>query len=469
MSISEAQIFKEVCENDFAFFCKQYLKVVEPETEFEWSWHHDVLCHYAERVYYGYYQNLDINIPPRMMKSMIMTVLFPCWIWTKRPSFKILCASGSADLAIKFNTKRRDLIRSEAYTKIWPIVIRDDKDKVNEFANYRGGFMKAVSALGRVVGEGADLLLSDDLLDAMKSFSKANRDAVNTWFSQAFYNRAQDKKKVMRININQRLHVNDPSGNIEKNHNFVKLVLPMRMTAKNESTCDFVDPRKEGEFLHPSRYGMAEMEDDLKALGNSGFSAQHQQSPKPIGGGLIKDEWIRYYTELPEKFDKKIITADLTFKGLDTSDYVSFMIWGKIENRKYLINVVRGKWTYKVTKDRFKDFCANNHAPIKYIEDKANGPAMISDFEGQITGLTAWPKKGSPYGKMDKVSRLKLCSVDFENGEVYLPKDLVITEQVVEELTSFTEKGSATGNDDLVDTVSMGLLELKQAQTFFSG
>lgn len=476
MSISERQLFKEVCENDFSFFCKQYLKVVEPETAFEWNWHLDVICHQCEMVYYGHTRNLDIQIPPRMLKSLIVSILFPAWVWTKKPSTKFICASRSMELSVGFNTKRRDLILSDEYQNVWTIVIRDDQNKDSKFVNYHNGFMHAVSAEGKVTGAGGDILISDDLLDAMDAFSKAKRTAVNTWFSQAFYGRAQNKKNVRRININQRLHKDDPSGNIQKNHNYDTLILEMVKTENNRSTVDYVDPRQPKELLFPSRYSEKELADDKKALGSYGYSAQMQQNPIPIGGGMIKEEWIRYWTVLPDNFDEVIITGDLTFKGEDTSDYVSFMIWGKKGNIKYLVKVVRGKWTYRQTKIKFKQF-VESHPDVgrKWIEDKANGPALISDLSDNsdpnnpgITGLKAWPEKGSPYVKLDKVGRLGLCSDQFELGEVYLPKDDEITKELVVELTSFTENGSATGNDDMVDTTTMALLELKKSEAFFS-
>ena len=467
MAFSEQQIFKELCENDFSFFVKQYVKVVEPETEFIWNWHLDVLCNHCEGIYYGQYQNLDIQIPPRMMKSLIISILFPVWVWIKTPSKKFLCASRSFDLSVGFNLRRRNLIESEQFQVIWPIKLRHDQNTTYKFANYHGGFMQSVSALGKVTGEGADFLVSDDLLDAMDAFSKAKREAVTKWYSNAFYSRAQDKRTVKRLNINQRLHVKDVSGHLEENHNFDKLVLPMIKTEKNLSTTDFIDPRDVGEFLFPARYGEKEKDDDYKALGIYGWSSQHQQTPRPIGGGIIKEEWIRYYDVLPT-MDRKIITADLTFKGNAKSDYVSFQCWGISKGQKYLVDLVRGKWSYKETKDHFLTFCKKNDAQNKYVEDKANGPALISDLKSIVSGLKGWPEEGSKYMNADKVQRLHFCSQDYEMGEVYLPKNIALVDTFVEELTSFTEKGSATGNDDMVDTSTMALLQLRRSKTFFS-
>lgn len=465
--MNEKEIFKEVCEDNFAFYSKQMLKIIEPETDFMWNWHLDVLCKACEDVFNGKLPKLDINMPPRMLKSLIVNVLFPTWVWTKKPSEKFLCASGNYDLATSFNIKRRDLISSDLYQELWSLKLREDKNRTDSFSNTDGGMMHAVSALGKITGVGGDYLLSDDLLDAMDSFSKTKRDAVRRWYNSAFYNRAQDKKTVKRININQRLHQQDISSDLREK-GFERIVLEMVKTDLNESTVKFNDPRKVGEFLFPFRYSHHEAEDDKRALGSYGWSSQYQQRPSPEGGGIIKREWVRYYDTQPS--GRKIIVADLTFKGTDKSDYVSFMAWCSDGNNKYLIDVVRGKWSYKVTKDKFKSFCEkHSDAHIKYVEDKASGPALISDLKDEIKGIRAWPEKGSKYSGAGKVERLYLVQPDFEDGIVYFPKNLEIMEDYLEELLGFTENGSTTGNDDMVDTTSMGLLELKRSKTFFKG
>lgn len=464
---SELDLFKGACEGSFSFFCKQFLKVVEPETEFKWNWHLDVVCQACEDSYYGRLPKLDINIPPRMLKSLIVSVLFPCWVWTKKPSSKFLCAARSFDLSFSFNIKRRDVIKSDLYQMIWGIQLRDDSDRVDEFKNRYGGLMKSVSALGKVTGEGGDFLLSDDLLDAMDAFSKTKRNAVREWYRTAFYNRAQDKKTVRRININQRLHQQDISNLLEE-IGFDRIVLPMVKEESDRSTIDFKDPRKEGEFLFPERYGEEEKQDEMKALGHYGWSSQYQQRPVPIGGGIIKQEWLRFY-EGTRSFQKIIITADLSFKGGEKNDYNSIACWGTDGTNKYLIDLIRGKWTFSKTKEMFSAFCSKHNAQLKYVEDKANGSALIDDLKKDIIGLRAWPQQGSNLIKAGKVERLYFVQPDFESGLVYLPKNLNIIDSFIEELLGFTDNGSTTGNDDMVDVTTMGLLELRKSKTFFAG
>ena len=154
--MNDSQMFKEVCENDFEFYVKHFLKVLEPETEFEWNWHMSLLCHHCEKVFYGEISNLDINIPPRMLKSVIVSVLFPTWVWIKDPSFKIIGASSTNALAKLFNIKRREIIESDAYQFYWPIKIKDYMNTVNKFENTDNGFMQSVSVGSSIIGQGAD-------------------------------------------------------------------------------------------------------------------------------------------------------------------------------------------------------------------------------------------------------------------------------------------------------------------------
>ena len=469
--MTEREIFKELCENDFSFYVEQFLKVLEPETKFEWNWHMDLLCHHCEKVYYGEISNLDINIPPRSLKTAIVSILFPTWIWTKKPSFKILSASATSTLSTLINIKRREIIESDEWQSLWPLQLKDYSNKTTKFENLYNGFMQAASVGGSIIGQGADLIISDDLLNVLDAYSRAKREYANNWFSMALFNRVQNKKTAKRINIMQRLHANDLSGHIAKNHNFDTLIIQMEKTNQSLGSIKYNDPRKEGEFLQSSRYSEKEKQDEIGGLGFSGYSSQMQQSPVPIGGGIVKTEWLRYYdyNNLPQTFDHIIISADLSFKGGYMNDYVCFQLWGKKGNVKYLLDIVRGKWSYKLTKDHFKAFCLKHPtAGIKWIEDKANGPALVDDLRTEITGLQGWPHHTKKNLKdLDKVQRLHLVSQEYENGLVYLPKGVNLVDLFVEELTSFTENGSATGNDDMVDTSTMALIELKQSSDFF--
>ena len=163
-------------------------------------------------------------------------------------------------------------------------------------------------------------LLSDDLIDPTDAFSATVRDATTFWYSNTFYSRVQNKMNAKRININQRLHMKDVSGFIAETYKFDTLVIPMQKMEKNTGTVHWEDPREVGEFIQPSRFGQQQKDDEYKGLGVYGWSSQYQQSPIPVGGGIVKEEWIRRYSVLPE-MDRIIITGDLAFKKGRDTDY----------------------------------------------------------------------------------------------------------------------------------------------------
>src|SRR5690606_27927777 len=134
-----------------------------------------------------------------MLKSHIVSILFPTWIWTKKPSFKIIGASSTHTMTQRFNIKRREIIESDAYQSLWPIKIKEYRNTIDHFENTENGFMKSVSVGSAITGEGADLLISDDLIDVMNAFSKSVRDTTCRWYSSLFYGRVQDKKNAKRI------------------------------------------------------------------------------------------------------------------------------------------------------------------------------------------------------------------------------------------------------------------------------
>lgn len=470
--MSEKQIFNHLCINDFGFFLKQALKVIEPETEFEWNFHMDEMCRVLQEIEEGKYREVDFNVPPRTLKTLIISVSFPCWVWLRKPETKFLSASSSYELANKINIKRRELIESDFYQGVKTVKIKDYRNRIDLFENVYNGFMQSVSAGGKITGAGADYLLSDDLIDAKDAFSKASRNTIRNWYSNAYYNRAQNRRKVKRINVNQRLHKDDISGLIREKYNFERFVLEMVKTDKELGTIEIKDPRELGELLHPRIYNDLDLNQDKRSLGTFGYSAQLQQDPTSPDGGIVKKSQLRYYK--PDKhlsYEKKIITGDLNKTGDSSGDYCVFACWGKSGTNKYLIDMVRGKWSYKITKEKFKDFCNKHNAIHKYIENQANGPALISDLKDEIKGIIAWPLKKSGLNSADKVTRMHLVSTEFENGNVYINEELGkkddesigLLQDYEEELLGFSDVGSGTGHDDMVDTTTMALIELKKS------
>lgn len=458
--MNEDYLFKLVCENDLVFFLKVMLPVLEPETNYIHNWHVEVIADHLMRVAnkddkYGpdeLIENLDVNIPPRTIKSLLVNIIFPCWVWTWWPSAKFISGSHTATLSQSFNMKRRRLIKSELYQRYWPIQLEKDADTQRFFENTSKGFMQAISTGGAITGVGADFLLSDDLISADSAFSKADRDNAVRWYFQEFFNRLIHQNKSRRVNINQRLHEEDISGTINKDHPyFEKLIIPMvKKSDQVQNKTGWVDPRKEGEFIHPARFGEKEKDQYYKAYGAYGWAGQMQQEPAPADGGIIKKEWIRVEDISHLDLSDNLISVDATFKGGKGSDFVAMELWARSQANFVLVDMIRGRWDFPQTLQMLANFY-NKHTPrMVLIEDKANGPAIISLVQDKIPGVVPVSPKDS------KEARVHQSAHYFESGNVIINKDLANKQIIIDELTMFPN----AAHDDTVDAATQAINEL---------
>ena len=215
--------------------------------------------------------------------------------------------------------------------------------------------------------------------------------------------------------------------------------------------------RKAGEPLHPERFGLAALNRIRQNVGERDWAALYQQRPVPDGGGMFKEAWLRYYQpgDLPPRYDKVVISWDMTFKESDTSDYVVGQVWGRKGANFYLLDQVRGRMDFVKTLDAFVALARKHPTVIrKLVEDKANGPAIISALRNKVSGIVPVVPKES------KEARASAVSTFWEAGNVYLPDPTAnpwVRLEFVPELTSFP----AGAHDDQVDAMSQALNDLK--------
>src|ERR1700736_3059768 len=98
--------YRASLESDFASFVRAAWPLIEPRNTLSWSWHYDLICEYLQLAHARKIKRLIINIPPRTLKSIIVTVMFPVWVWTHRPSESFACASYADGLSEELSVKR---------------------------------------------------------------------------------------------------------------------------------------------------------------------------------------------------------------------------------------------------------------------------------------------------------------------------------------------------------------------------
>jgi predicted phage terminase large subunit-like protein len=206
-------------------------------------------------------------------------------------------------------------------------------------------------------------------------------------------------------------------------------------------------------YLWEARYPRSEYEATKKALGSHLWSAMYQQEPHPEEGGILKRNWWKFYKAIPKHFDIIIQSWDMTFKDLQTSDYVVGQVWGKEKGDFYLLDQFRARVDMPQTGRALKSLTAKwPKAWQKLVEDTANGPAIIQTLRHEVSGLVPIHPKES------KIARAYSVTPLMESGNVYLPDPSICPwiHDFIEECSSFPN-GT---HDDQVDACAQALRKL---------
>lgn len=243
----------------------------------------------------------------------------------------------------------------------------------------------------------------------------------------------------------------------------------LRLPAIAEDEQDLLN-REIGEPLCPELGFDKQWAKDKKAeVGSRTWASLFQQRPAPAGGSIFKREWIRYYVRteeqkrewglsdnaivLPTHFDKVAQSWDCTFKDSSTSDFVAGGVWSRKKAQYFLLDVDHRRMGFADTMKAIRAMSDKwPQARSKYVEDKANGSAIIEMLKDEISGITPVNPDGGKEARAHAVSPL------FEAGNVYLPHPNMCpwVEDVIEELVSFPN----AAHDDLVDMTTQALNQL---------
>lgn len=449
---------------DFPTYFRAAWNVLEPKTKLKRNWHQDLIAEYLQACHIGQIKRLIINIGPRNLKSNLVTVTFPTWTWIDVPERRYIFTSYGDGLSTKHSVDRRTLIESDWYQSGWSdrFAMSSDQNVKTEFTNDRRGGMLATSMHGAVTGKGCDFLIVDDPHDAQKAYSEAIRESDISAFNQKFSTRLNDKKNGVIIVVMQRLHEQDLSGTLLDQGGWE--LLKLEGECEEPKTIHFPMSgrsivRDVGDLLHPEREGPTEIAEHRRTLGSAGFAAQIQQEPTPLKGKIIDPSMFKFYTALPPKFQEEIQSWDMSFKDTAKSDFVSGQGWGRIGADFYLMpHCVHGRLSFTATITALKNFSL--HYPRtrrKIVEDKANGPAVISMLKSQVPGLVEYNPKDS------KEARAHAVLPFIEAGNVHLPHRSIApwVDKFLKEVAAFDGKG--TKKDDQVDAMTQALLHFSKS------
>ena len=463
-------LLAERLANDFAAFARKAWTILYPTRPLIWSWHYDYLCEILTLVKHRKLLRLIINIPPRTLKSTIVTILYPLWVWLTEPEHNFLTASYSLDLSSEHSVMRRSLLQSIWFQRLFGdrFQLAGDRNQVAQYANNKRGQMIATSVGATAMGRGCDTAILDDPISADQSLSDAERTTANNWIDLTLRSRLNDPATGAIILVMQRLHQLDPTGFLLEQEPGIWIHVRVPLEAEEDESWTFpisgrVVQRKAGEVLMPERFPPATVE-QLRSR-RLVFAGQYQQRPAPIEGNLIKRNEIRYYggfdprtgqpdEKLPDNFDRKIISVDCAFKDLATSDYVAIGVIGIKGRKRYVLNVVNAHLDAAATEAEIRRQ-RDAHRPVNavLVEDKANGPSVIQRLKVNIPGVVEINPQGG------KVARMFAAAPEWQAGDWYVDRNAAWAEPFVEQITMFP----AAKHDDQADMMSQASAWLLQA------
>jgi predicted phage terminase large subunit-like protein len=422
---STNEIEKELCKRSFHEFVTHAFPIVEPNTEYQDNWHIEAICMYLEAILKGDIRNLIINIPPRHMKSLLVNVLFPAWVWTFAPEKKFLFASYAQDLANRDSQLCRTLITSPWYQSKWQVTLKNDENRKDRFANTTGGHRISVGVGGAATGEGGDFIIVDDPIKAQDASSDLIRTTANLWWDNTMSTRGNNPKTVAKIVIMQRLHEDDLTGHLlEGEEKYEHLCLPAEYDGiRFVSSIGFVDPRKkEGELLWEGRFGRKEIDSLKNQLSESGVAGQLQQRPSPKEGFIFQKDWFSNRTQETD-FVARYISWDTAGSDAEGSAYSSCVV-GELtpDYRLFIREVYRGRLNFPDLENKVIEIATRYKYGLKQvvIENKSSGQALVQSL---VQTAEPWlseiifpfqPKTG-------KENRADAASLWCEKGMVTLP------------------------------------------------
>jgi predicted phage terminase large subunit-like protein len=405
---------------NFGAFAYAAYEVVHPGEPLVPNWHIDCICHRLAGMESGQVSiRLVVNLPPRSLKSYLVSVAWVAWMLGRNPCLRIICASYSEDLASKFSRDCRALMESPFYKRIFRTRLNPKKSTEGEFETTKRGSRLATSVGGTLTGRGGDIIIIDDPTKANDANSQVALETANEWFRNTALSRLNSQSKSLVIVTQQRLHTNDLSGTL-LDQGWPSLIIPaVAIEAENYAVAEGeVYHRPSGELLQPERDSPEVIEEIKRNVGSRIFAAQYQQNPTPPEGNMIKASWLSRYQSLPsqKKFRTFVLSCDPAGKASARNDYTAMTVVGIDAKTLYVLRVSRGHWTVLEMQERIKALASQWDVTHVIVEDTSSGMGLIQILREQ-TRLSVIGR----HPKEDKETRLSRHQGQFEAGRILLP------------------------------------------------
>ena len=429
--------------NDFMSF----VKYVWPD--FIEGSHHKIMAEKFNKVARGELKRVIINMAPRHTKSEFSSYLLPSWMIGKNPKLKIIQATHTTELAVRFGRKAKHLIDSEEYQKIYPTKLREDSKAAGRWETNEGGEYFAAGVGGSITGRGADLLIIDDPHSEQDALNVNALDRTWEWYTSGPRQRLQPGGII--VVVMTRWNMKDLTG---------RLINAQKETKADQwEVIEFPAILPNNKPVWPEYWKLEELESVKASLSIGKWNAQYQQNPTAEEGSIIKREWWNLWEkDLPPLYHV-IQSYDTAFLKKETADYSAITTWGVFYPTEdsgpnlILLDVVKDRFEFpelrRVALEQYQYWKPES----VIVEGKASGMPLTFELRKQgIPVINYTPSRGN-----DKHARVNAVAPLFESGQIWATDDK-FTEEVIEECAAFPYGD----HDDLVDSMTQAVMRFRQ-------
>ena len=416
--------------------------------------HHVKMAEAFDRVSRGTLKRLIINLPPRHTKSEMASYLLPAFMVGRNPSIKLIQATHTADLAIRFGRKVRNLVETQEYRELFPgVELQADSKAAGRWDTAQGAEYYAVGTGGAMTGRGADLLVLDDPHSEQDALSPLALDNAWEWYTSGPRQRLQPGGAI--VVVMTRWGTKDLTARLMKQH--------ATHGADKWEVIEFPAILPSGKALWPGFWKLEELEGVRASLSVQKWNGQWQQQPTNDAGAILKREWWNVWeSEKPPKCDYMIQSYDTAYSKKETADYSVITTWGVFHPdldsgaNIILLGLKKGRWDFpelkRVAMDEYRYWNPDN----VLIEAKATGVSLQQELRRLGIPVTMYSPGGRKSGS-DKTSRVNSIAPILEAGMCWVP-DTEWADELVEECAGFPN----SDNDDMVDSTTQALMRFRQ-------
>ena len=438
---------QEACRKDFLTFVKaMWPSFIEGP-------HHKIMSEKFNQVARGDLKRVIINMAPRHSKSEMSSYFLPSWLLGLNPKLKVIQATHTGELAVRFGRKVRDLVDTQDYKGIFPdVALRADSKAAGRWETDKGGEYFAAGVGGAITGRGADVLIIDDPHSEQDAMSETAMEMAYEWYTSGPRQRLQPGGTI--ILVMTRWSKKDLTGMLQK-------AQALDPKADQWDVIEFPAIMPSGNPCWPQFWKLNELEGIRASLPHSKWSAQWMQEPTGGDGAIIKAEWIKWWDKKdPPPVEYIIQSYDTAFLKSQRADYSAITTWGVFRNERednayhiILLDSIRERFDFPELKRVAYENYIHWDPDSVIIESKASGLPLTQELRAMGIPVQNY----SPNRGQDKIARTNAVAPLFESGMVWVPETRW-AEQLVEELTEFPQGD----HDDLVDSTSQALLRFRQ-------